>query len=367
MRIGIDIRAATGKRAGKGWMIYYLVEALSKLPAAQKHEWVLLADAEPDFDFKLPENFRTKKINLKGIRWHLEVAKKIKKDNIVDIYLSPASYIVPARVSGKCVVIIHDLVSRLFPARHNKKAVLIERLTLAPALRKALRVIAISENTKKDLEKTFPFLRGKVAIATLAAGPHYRPVTDKDKLARVRQTYKLPDKYILFVGTLEPRKNIVRIIRSLKLLKDQDVNLVVAGNRGWQWEEIFAEIESLGLKNRIIFLGYLPREDLLSLYSLASAFVFPSLYEGFGLPVLEAMQSGCPVVTSKISSLPEVAGEAAIKVDPYKESAIAKGIELAILHRNQLVAAGTKQARKFSWEKTAREVLENIEEVYEKK
>lgn len=367
MRIGIDIRAATGKRAGKGWMIYYLVEALTKLPVAQKHEWVLLADAVPDFDFSLPENFRTKKINLKGVRWHLEVSKKIKKDNIVDIYLSPASYIVPARVSGKCVVIIHDLVSRLFPARHNKKAVLIERLTLAPALRKALRVIAISENTKSDLEKTFPFLQSKVAVARLAAGPHYRPINNTEKLDRVQRSYRLPSKYVLFVGTLEPRKNIVRIIKSLKLLRDQDIHLVVAGNRGWQWEEIFSEVEKLGLKDRITFLGYLPREDLIALYSLAQAFVFPSLYEGFGLPVLEAMQSGCPVVTSKISSLPEVAGEAAIKVDPYRESAIAKGIEMAILHRDELIKAGIERARSFSWEETARVVLENIEVVYEKK
>ncbi len=366
MTIGIDIRATTGKRAGKGWMIYYLVEALSKLPTAQQHQFVLFTEKEPEFESTLPNNFSVAKIKLSGIRWHLEVAKRLNREDTIDIYLSPASYIVPARVKNKCVVIIHDLVSRLFPAGHNRKAVLIERMTLKPSLKKALRVIAISENTKRDLEEHFQFLSGKVRVAPLAAGPAYRPINDQARLQQVRRAHKLPEKFILFVGTLEPRKNIVRIIQAFGKLTDKNLHLVIAGNRGWQWSDIYEEVERLGLQGRIIFLGYLSREDLVSLYSLAQVFVFPSLYEGFGLPVLEAMQSGCPVVTSKTSSLPEVAGEAAILVDPKKTEAITKGIQVALENQDDLIAAGITQARKFSWQKTAQTILDNIEEVYEK-
>lgn len=360
MTIGIDIRAAVGKKAGKGWMIYYLVEALTKIPAAASHQFILFTDQKNDFAFSLPKNFSERIIFRRGLWWHWQVARELKKTNEIQIYLSPASYIVPALVNNKCVLIVHDLVSRIFPQGHNKKAVLIERLTLRQALQKALQITAISQNTERDLHKYYPFVKGKTGVAYLAAGPNYRQVTDKNRLEQVRQTYRLPEKFILFVGTIEPRKNIKGIIQALAEIEDSNMHLVIVGGRGWQWEDIVAEVDRLNLKKRVQFVGYVEFSDLIAFYSLASVFAFPSLYEGFGLPVLEAMCSGCPVVTSKNSSLPEVAGEAAILVDPKKPSAIARGLELASKHRDDLMAAGKKQAAKFSWENTANRVLKNI-------
>jgi glycosyltransferase involved in cell wall biosynthesis len=367
MIIGIDIRAAVGKKAGKGWMIYYLVEALTNLPAAGSHQFILYTDKKTDFDFVLPKNFSIRLVPQRGLWWHWQVARELKKSDEVQIYLSPASYIVPALVKDKCVLIVHDLVSRIFPQGHNKKAVLIERVTLRLALKKALQVTAISKNTERDLLKYYPFVKGKTGVAYLAAGPNYRTVADRHRLDQVRRTYRLPEKFIMFVGTIEPRKNIKRIIQALAEIKDQKIHLVVVGGRGWQWQDIVDEVERLGLQSRVLFVGYVAPEDLIAFYSLASVFAFPSLYEGFGLPVLEAMQAGCPVVTGKISSLPEVAGAAAILVDPQKATAIARGLELAITHRDDLVVAGKEQAQKFSWQKTAQQILNNITDATSRK
>ncbi|MFC1721824.1 glycosyltransferase family 4 protein [Patescibacteria group bacterium] len=367
MTIGIDIRATIGKKAGKGWMIYYLVKALSKLPEAHKHKFILFCSRPPEFDFELPTNFEIREMPGRGWRWHWRLARRLKKSDEVDIYLSPASFIVPALVKNKCVVIVHDLVSRLYPKGHNRKATFIESFTLRPTLKKALSIIAISANTKQDIVQEFPFTKGKVSVIPLAGGDVYRPVKDRQRLQTVIRQFNLPEKYILFVGTLEPRKNISRIIAALTRTVDQELKLVVVGKKGWQWEEIFDRVDTLGLKDRVQFLDYVDTGDLVAMYSLAQAFVFPSLYEGFGLPVLEAMQCGCPVVTSKVSSLPEVAGEAAILVNPRKVKSIAVGIDRAIEYQDDLRLAGLAQARRFSWEKTAAQTLRIIEEANDKR
>ena len=367
MTIGIDIRATAGKKAGKGWMIYYLVKALTLLPETNRHKFVLCCSRNPKLDFELPVNFTLREFPGQGWRWHWRVARWLKKNDEVDIYLSPASFIVPALVKNRCVVIVHDLVSRLYPRGHNRKATFIEGLTLRPTLRKALSIIAISENTKRDIIREFPFTKGKVTVVPLAGGDIYLPVKDKDRLQTVARQFKLPDKFILFVGTLEPRKNITRIIEALPLVADQELKLVVVGKKGWQWEVIFDRVEQLKLKQRVQFLDYINTIDLVAMYSLAQVFTFPSLYEGFGLPVLEAMQCGCPVVTSRVSSLPEVAGEAAILVNPYKVKAIAAGIDKAIEYRRDLRLAGLTRAQRFSWEQTARQILQQVIKANEKR
>ena len=190
---------------------------------------------------------------------------------------------------------------------------------------------------------------------------------------KVKKKYGIRGDYILYVGTLQPRKNLIRLIQAFKNLKSQipnlkikDLKLVICGKKGWLYEEIFQKVKELGLEKEVIFTGYVPEEDLPALYKGARCFVLVSLYEGFGLPVLEALSVGCPVVLSNVSSLPEVGGKVAVYVDPYDVEDIARGIlEIlrydAVTHQSK-VEEGKKWARRFSWERCARETLKVLEE-----
>jgi glycosyltransferase involved in cell wall biosynthesis len=183
--------------------------------------------------------------------------------------------------------------------------------------------------------------------------------------------YGLPDRYLLYVGTLHPRKNLARLVRAFgRMLAEwppdagEPPALVLAGNRGWLYDEIAAEVRTLGLEGRVIFPGYVPREHLVPLLSGAAAFVFPSLFEGFGFPILEAMACGAPVVTSRASCLPEVAGDAAMLVDPHDESDLARAMARAVTDaslRADLIERGFVRAREFTWDRCARETLAVLE------
>lgn len=357
MTIGIDIRALVGQRAGKGWSVYHILKNLAILTEAKRHRFVLYTKEKPTLDFALPKNFLIRTKTPPGLFWHWSVANELNFSREIEVYLSPVSFIVPALVPKKCVVIVNDLVAKLFPDGHDRKATLVENLTLTPALKNSRSVIAISQSTKSDLEEHYPFVRGKIKVAYLAGRGQTVSVRPEEKKT-VREKYRLPDRFLFFVGTLEPRKNIVRIIEAFNMVKDQlGADLVLAGKKGWQWEEIFSTIKRFRLETRVHYLRYVSNRDLPLLYQSALMLVFPSLYEGFGLPVLEAMELGCPVVTSNISSLPEVAGKAAALVDPQSPEDIARGITEAWLKKKALVAAGKLQAERFSWRKTAEQVL----------
>lgn len=189
----------------------------------------------------------------------------------------------------------------------------------------------------------------------------------------LKTKYNISDNFLLFVGTLQPRKNIVRIIEAFAMLKkrktendEQDLQLVIIGRRGWHYDEILAAPAKYGLKDSVKFLDFVPDEDLVLFYQHAQVFVWPSLYEGFGLPVLEAMKFGCPVITSNVSSLPEAGGDAALYVDPENVEEIKNAIEKVMTDtklREEMIAKGKKQVGKFSWEKAARETLQIVEEV----
>lgn len=362
MKIAIDIRTAAGEKAGKGWYTFNITQHLLRID--QKNEY-LLYTKEPVAGFEQFKNVEMHQIKASGLFWHYAVARDVKRSD-VDIFFAPSSFIVPALLPKniKTIVTVHDLVAFLFPEGHDKKAVLIEKLFLRRAVKKADKILAVSQNTKEDLEKKFSNLEDKIDVVPCAASEIFKPI-DKSKLTDFIKDTNLPRHFFLAVGTLEPRKNYLNLISAFASIERQypEFHLIIVGKKGWEYEEIFQEIKANYLQKKVHFLGYLSNTSLVNLYSLATALVFPSFYEGFGLPPLEAMQSGCPVIASNVSSIPEVVGDSALLIDPesYTEIAdamikIIKDENLAIVLRNR----GLQQAQKFSWEQSAKQLLEVV-------
>ncbi len=368
MIIAIDIRESLGRKTGKGWYTFVMVKELIK--QAPHHEFLLYTNEKnPDYE-KYP-NVAQRVIAKKGLRWHLAVLRDLRRKK-PDLFWAPTSYIIPALASRSLnvVITVHDIVAFLFPEGHNKKAVWLERLTLRRAVAKARHIFTVSRNTKTDLMKMFEVPEEKISITPCAASSIFKPLaaTPSDTVPasgvaarrkKVIERYNLPRKFILAVGTLSPRKNFHRLIQAYARLvpKHPDTDLVIVGPEGWNFESLLKFKES----DKVHFIGYAEGDDIAVLYNLATLFVFPSLYEGFGIPPLEAMACGCPVVTSNTSSLPEVVGNAAMLVDPYKVEEIAEAMDIILSNRYialDLKEKGLERAKKFSWKESAKRVLE---------
>lgn len=258
------------------------------------------------------------------------------------------------------ILTIHDASLFLFSNYHPRARLLSIRLTLPILARRAAAIICVSHHARTELSRILKLDPEKVHVVYEAAPSAFRPVTDSHRLAALRQKYRLPERFLLHVGTLEPRKNLRRLVRALYRLRRRgcDIGLVLVGARGWHLNGFDAEIERLALEDAIVFTGYVPTADLPGLFSLATLFVYPSLYEGFGLPPLEAMACGAPVLASDRGSLPEICGEAAYLVDPEDEEALLEGL-LTLLadgeRRADLRNRGLARARAFSWKRAAQE------------
>jgi glycosyltransferase involved in cell wall biosynthesis len=205
----------------------------------------------------------------------------------------------------------------------------------------------------------------RIAVIPWGCDERFQPGGDPEHFAAVQQRYRLPAQYLLFVGTLEPRKNLTTLLHAYAMLRaewpGEDLKLVVAGRTGWLYTDIFDTVKRLALDEEVIFTGFVDDEDLPDLYRGAQLFVFPSLYEGFGLPILEAMASGVPVITSATASMPEVAGDAAILVDPHDSEAIAEGMAQVLAEdrlRQAMIQKGLARARRFTWDTVAQNTLE---------
>lgn len=366
MKIAIDVREADGEKTGKGFFAFGLVKEL--LAQDRKNAYILYTD-KPTIPFETHDNVKVVFNEKKGFRWHYDVLKDLKMAR-PDIYLAPTSFIVPAFAPRwlKVFVVVHDLVAFMFPKQHAKKAVIIERITLRRALKKASKVFVVSENTQNDLLRLFKFPKSLTVEVPCAPHEIYRQEVDAKVSAKVRKAYNLPEKFILGVGTLEPRKNFSTLIKSFVTVKRKfpEYKLVIVGKQGWKFQELQRTVKEFQLSEDVIFTGYMKDEDLHHTYNLAEVFVFPSLYEGFGIPPLEAMASGCPVVASNTSSLPEVVGEAGLLIEPTNSHKIADAIISLIENpqlRNMLLERGFHHAQKYSWVDSAHTVLEEFSKI----
>jgi glycosyltransferase involved in cell wall biosynthesis len=363
MKIAIDIREAGAGKTGKGWYTFNLVSELIKLDP--KNEYLLYTDSKTS-PFTDRKNVKIKHIEASSWQWHLKTLKDLQSEK-ADLFFAPTSYIIPALApkSLRVIITVHDLVAFMFPAGHTAKAVLIERLTLRKALKKAAGVFVVSENTKKDLLKRFKLPNQKIHLTPCAPSGHFHKRVAPEELAEFQRKMNLPENFILAVGTLEPRKNFNTLIKSFVIIKRKypDYKLVIVGKKGWKYHLIEEALKRFKMEKDVIFPGYLEDEDLKKIYALARVFVFPSLYEGFGIPPLEAMASGCPVVSSNVASLPEVIGQGGLLIDPRNAVKIADAV-CSLLEdeqaRQMMIERGLVQAEKFNWEESAKKALEVI-------
>jgi glycosyltransferase involved in cell wall biosynthesis len=303
---------------------------------------------------------------LRGIFWRYVILPQKLKKLDVDLVHDPRGIgILSFDMPFKKVITIHDLSSLLYPSI-NIGGMCAHKLLGAKTIKNVDKVITISECTKRDVMKYLKAPEEKVKVIYNGKDEGFKPVNQKE-VDKFKQKYNLDFSFILYVGVLQPRKNIPTLIKAYYKLKKEGIKhkLVIAGGKGWQYKKIFETVEKLNLQKDVIFIGHIPDDDIPKLYNAADLFAFPSIYEGFGLPPLEAMACETPVVTSNSSSLPEVVGDAGIMVNPYDVDGLSKAMYEVLTNeglRADMVKKGLERAKMFSWEKCAKEVLEVYEE-----
>ncbi|MCA9927367.1 MAG: glycosyltransferase family 4 protein [Anaerolineales bacterium] len=280
----------------------------------------------------------------------------------LDLFHSPDFVLPPVANHIPTLVTVHDLSFLHYPDTFPVKLVTYLNQVVPWSIERATHILADSQATKADLVDLWHVPAEKITVLYCGVNERFRPVTDEERITAVSRKYKIDDQpYILSVGTVQPRKNYRMLIRAFAQMADRfPHNLVISGGKGWLYDEMVAEVEKLGVNGRVRFIGFVDDEDLPTLYSGASLFVFPSLYEGFGLPLLEAMACGVPLITSNASSLPEVVGETAVQLSPLRPELWTEAMSHLLEDagaRTRIVADGFRQERRFSWTGAARQLL----------
>jgi len=371
MVIGIDGNEANlRERVGVNEYAFQILWNLYKLQekGENPHNLIVYLKSKPLFDLpKQRQNFRYKIIPGEKF-WIIKKLMRYlwRNPDKIDVLFSPNHYTVPfLRIPRICSIM--DLGYLKFSSQFTKKVFWQLKSWSAISILVSKRIISISNSTKDDIVRHYPFARNKIAV-TLPGYDAARfnteiPISD---VRRVKNKYSIVDDYILYLGTLKPSKNIEGLIEAFARLRTlgSGLQLVIAGKKGWLYESIFKKAEKLGLRDTIVFTGFVLEKDKPALIKGAKVFVLPSFWEGFGLDSLCAMAAGIPVVVSNTGSLPEVVGNAGIFIDPYNVESIAEGLKEILSANpkkyNRIVAAGLLQAKEFSWEKTAKKTLEVI-------
>ncbi len=363
MLIGIDAsRAAIAQRTGTE---AYSLHLLQSMLAHTDHRFRLYFN-QPPVAGLLPAgpHIEQRVIPFPRLWTHLRLAAELARVR-PDVLFVP-SHVLPLIFPGRAAVTVHDLGYRLFPQAHRRFDRLYLELTTRWNARRASLIIADSQATRQDLVAHYGANSSRIRVIYPGYDSTLQPVRDPERLLQVRDRYNIRGEYLLTIGTLQPRKNLVRLIEAFTGLPDSaaddELQLVLAGRAGWLANPILQRAEQTG--DRVILAGFVAEEDKAALLSGAVAFVFPSLYEGFGFPMLEAMACGTPVICSNTSSLPEVAGDAALQVDPLDTAALTAAMERLLADpalRETLVERGLANVQRFSWAKCAESVIAALE------
>ncbi len=361
MLIGIDAsRAALAQSTGTEKYSLHLIRHLLALESGHRYRLYFNTPPEPEL---LPSQADVEWRVMPFPRFwtHLRLSREMIR-HPPHLLFVPA-HVLPIVHPRRSVVTVHDLGYLYYPQTYRLLDRIYLDLSTRYNARAASRLIAVSSATKRDLVERYDVPPGKITVVHSGRDESLGPVEDRGLIEAVKERYGIHGEYILHVGTLHPRKNLGRLIEAYSLLQET-TRLVIAGKRGWLYEGIFRQVEALGLTGKVLFPGYVDQSDLPALLSGASLFVLPSLYEGFGFPVLEAMACGTPVICSFVSSLPEVTGDAALLIDPRDVESLAEAMRRLLEDeelRADLVKHGFQQVNRFSWEKCARETLAVLE------
>ncbi|RLC50643.1 MAG: hypothetical protein DRH79_07315 [Candidatus Cloacimonadota bacterium] len=369
MKIAINALGPSKVKAGIGNYLANLITELSIID--KENRYIIFASSQnmhfygnKNRNFKIIDIGFWAKNKLLRILWEQLILPFNIIDFKADILFSPG-FVCPLYKTSKNVTVIHDMTFFSHPYVHTFFKRIYFPFMIKQAVKKSEKIIAVSNNTRKEIIKYTHIAKEKIAVTLLAANKFsVAEIADEKKF--LKEKYGIDSDYLLFVGMIEPRKNIRLIIDSFNKIEDDNLKLVIVGQKGWMTEELFERIGADDLERRVIFTGFVPDEELSVFYKNARVFLYPSLYEGFGIPVLEAMSEGCPVITSNISSLPEVAGDAAILINPENSDELSDAINKISnnsKYREELIEKGFDNVKKFSWEKTAEQTLSIFEEV----
>src|SRR5689334_10383073 len=363
MRIAFDGTTLTPGRTGVGYYTEHLLQHLAREVANTGDEIVVVSNKPIDTQSPLPAHVRVHE----GHRFPVRIGwMQMRAASALDALKPDVAHftngMIPIGSPVATVVTVHDMSLRLYPQCHPIRRLLLNRPLMHVAIKNASAIVTVSHSARRDLLRFHRVPPDRVSVVHEAASPVFRPITDRARLDAIKARYGLPDRFILYVGTIEPRKNLARLMTAFAAARKAGIphRLVCVGPYGWSSRDLSGHIDALDIRDAVHFTGYVPFEDLPAIYNLGDFFVFPSLYEGFGLPVVEAMASGLPVLTSNSSSLGEIAGDAAETIDPTDIDGLIDAMRRLATDadlRRDLSARGLERARSFSWTQSAREML----------
>ncbi len=370
IRIAIDAHTVGAKLGGNESYAVNLIEALAQIDSTNNYTiYVTTNEARDRFSNRWP-NFKVRSTlpHTPLIRIPLTLSAELRKHPVDLLHVQ---FTAPPFCPCPFVVSIHDLSFEHVPQTFKRRSRTQLRLTVRHSARRAARILSLSEHTRSDIIATYGIEPDRIDAIPLAAPDHFCTVNDKRELQRVRHNYGIEGDYILSVGSIQPRKNLARLIKAYAQLRgdysaDKLPKLVLVGKCAWLYDETLRALDQAGVKDSVILTGYVPESDLPALYSSALCFVYPSYFEGFGLPPLEAMKCGTPVVVGNRTSLPEVVGDAGLTVDPFDVDAIAGAIRRLLNDstlRAELSQKGAERASTFTWQETARQTLQIYQDV----
>ncbi|HNW29485.1 MAG TPA: glycosyltransferase family 1 protein [Spirochaetota bacterium] len=366
MNIVINARVLNERQGGPARYTMNVIRELAVIDRTNRYLLLLYDDL--DFKFPLPDNFTVKIVRFRSkLFFDYLFIPLFSWFNRVDIFLFPKNTFSPL-VRGKKIPVYHDIVYfedfnfrefKFFDNLHH-------RIMIPVAARLSKIDLTVSDFTASRMKSLLGIRPEKIRVVKEGVEPHFRKISDAKKLTNTIDKYRLRTPFFFYAGSLSPRKNMVNLIRAFIKVKDSLPHVIYfTGGESWLDTEVHDMITAHGLQDRIIKLGFISEEELVIMYNLADCYLYPSLYEGFGLPILEAQACGCPVITSTVSSCPEVAGNGALYVDPHNIDDMA-GAMLKIAKdkklKQSIIAAGTKNCRRFTWEKTARGILDVFNE-----
>ncbi len=364
MIIGVDGNEANVfQKVGVSVYTLNLLNYFSKWSNSKVQFRVFLRNRPLEFLPKENDNYRYVVVKGSFLWSQVFLPLNLYLKNKVDVFFSPAHY-APRFCPAPIVVSIHDLSYLVYPNEFLKKDLYQLKNWTKYSVDKASKIIAVSKTTKKDLMKFYNLPEGKIEVIYNGFEKNIGE-RNYDRTSKVKK-----DKYLLFVGTIQPRKNLQVLLKAFEQFTkiNHEYKLVVVGKKGWLFEDIFKEMEKLGLKSKVNFTGHISDDELIDYYKNAYCFVMPSLYEGFGIPILEAMANNCPVISSFSSSLPEIGGEACLYFDPNDALDLVDKFNSLLANnglRNNLIKKGKERVKLFSWKKCAEETLKVIQNVYD--